>query len=490
MFVVMATSEVSPLARTGGLGEVVGALASAHRGAGLDVAVVVPGYSAVHAAARVERRPWRLQVTVGGERIDFGVGRTALPDGTPVFTVEHEAFFRRPELYGDHGGEYADNARRFTFFSRAVLALLERLGSPDILHAHDWQTALLPAFLRADIDRYPWLRGTRTVLTLHNLGYQGSFPSSDWSMLDLDAGWYRFDTLEAWGRLNFLKGGISFADAVTTVSPTYAAEIRTPEHGFGLDGALRHRGDDLVGILNGIDPEDWDPQRDPALPAPFSAEDLGGKQTCREALQREMGLHPDPEPLLCGLVARLVSQKGIDLILESWPDLMARPLQLLVLGRGEPRLEEALRFAALGHPGQASVAIGFDEGLARRIEAGADVFLMPSLYEPCGLNQLYSLRYGTLPLARATGGLQDSIIDVGEDPAHGTGFKFGPPDRPSFLHAIDRTLAHRASRDRWRTTVRRAMAADFSWTRSAQRYREVYEAVRQRRPIGPLRGHL
>ncbi len=478
MFVVMATSEVAPLARTGGLGDVLGALPPALRQHGVEVAVIMPCYNAVLQTGRKsELLPWTLRVPLSDRIVTASVRRFHLDDGTPVYAIENDVYFARPEIYGPAGGAYADNAERFAFFSRAVLAAIEWIGRPDIVHCHDWPTGLVPAFLHADSSRYAELTPIRTALTIHNLGYQGDFWHLDWHLLNLDWRYFRFDAIEAWGRINYLKAGISFADAITTVSPTYAREIQTPELGQGLDGALRARTGALTGILNGVDYSEWSPEHDPHIASPYSAKDLNGKAICKSALQDVFRLPRDARAPLLGIVTRLAEQKGLDLLLQVAAAIAERGSQLVVVGRGDRHYERELSALAAAHPRNIGVQIAFDNTLAHQVEAGSDLFLMPSRYEPCGLNQMYSLRYGTIPVVRATGGLDDSVIDVDAEPGSGTGFKFGPYSSTAFLSAIDRALACYADAKRWQPLVRRAMQADFSWNRSARAYIAVYEKL-------------
>lgn len=433
---------------------------------------------ALRSGYKLQDTGWKVEVPVSSRLEEGHILRTSIGDGVSVYLVRADRYFDRPALYGEQGQAYPDNAERFVFFSRAILALAEFLGLPDICHVHDWHTALVPAFLRADGARYPWADKTRTVLTIHNLAYQGDFWPLDWHLLNLDDRYFSFDALEAWGRINFLKGGISFADAITTVSPTYAREIQTPEYGCGLDAVLRYRQNRVVGILNGVDLEAWDPRRDPFLPEHYGPGDTAGKRVCKQKLLETLGFEAEVQAPLAGVVARLVEQKGIDLLIEAIPALVARGVPLVVLGQGDPKWEEALRRRHTEYPGRVAVRIAFDETLAHQIEAGADLFLMPSRFEPCGLNQMYSQLYGTIPIVHATGGLADSVIDADEHPRRGTGFCFRPCTRQAFLSALDRALRWYADPVRWQSLVSRAMRQDFSWDRPAERYHELYERLR------------
>jgi starch synthase len=377
-------------------------------------------------------------------------------------------------VYGERGGEYGDNAERFALLSRAALASPAALGRrPRIVHANDWQTGLVPWLLRHEHAHDPALAGAKSVFTIHNLAYQGVFPKQVLPFIGLPWDVFHLDAMEFYDQVSFMKAGLTFADALTTVSPTYAREVLTPQEGAGLDPLLRHRRDALHGILNGIDVAEWDPVRDPHLPAHYSARDLAGKGACKASLQRELGLPVRPDVPLVGIVSRLADQKGVDLVVASVPQIVLREAQLVVLGTGSHAYEEAFRRAAAAHPAQVAARIGFDEGLAHRIEAGADVFLMPSRYEPCGLNQMYSLRYGTVPVVRAVGGLEDTVEDF-DGWNRGTGFKFRDYAPGALLLALRRALEAWRDQRAWRALVLRGMAQDFSWDRSARGYEALY----------------
>lgn len=477
MRVVMASSEASPLAKTGGLADVVGALPGALRRLGVDVSVVLPAFRGCRERSDAKPTGLELRVPLAGGFVAAQVERGTLPDGTVVDLIRHDPYFDRDEVYGDAGGDYPDNAARFAFFSRAVLALLAQSGPPDVLHCHDWQSALAAAFLRADAHRYPSLARCRTVLTVHNLGYQGFFPASEWPLLDLDDRFYSPAFFEFWHHIDYLKAGLLFADALTTVSRRYAAEICTPEFGHGLEGVLRERREVLHGILNGVDYGEWSPHSDRHLPARYSAGDLAGKAVCKRALQEELGLAVRPStPLLC-MVTRLVEQKGIDLLIAIGAALAARDVQLAVLGTGDKRFEQALRELAALHPDRIAVGFGFREDLAHLMQAGSDVLLMPSRYEPCGLNQIYALRYGTVPVVRATGGLDDTVEDYNPALGSGTGFKFAPYEAAALLGAIDRARGWYGRPRQWRQLMDNGMRSDFGWDRSAREYAELYRSL-------------
>jgi starch synthase len=371
-----------------------------------------------------------------------------------------QPLYDRAGIYGTAGGDYPDNHIRFAVLCQAALGVARSVFRPDVFHAHDWQAGLLPVYLRESLALDPTFFGVRCVLTIHNLGYQGNFPAPAIADLGLDRRLFHSEGLEFFGRLNFLKAGIIWADAVNAVSPTYAREIQTPEFGFGLDGLLRARASKLSGILNGVDYQEWNPETDRYLPANYSARDLSGKRACKRALLEEMGLPVEEDQPLIGIVSRFAHQKGMDLVAGILPLAGAA---LVVLGSGEAPLESAFRSLAAGYPDRIAARIGYDEGLAHRIEAGADMFLMPSRYEPCGLNQIYSLRYGTVPIVRATGGLEDTVKDH-------TGFKF----LDHLEGAMGAAIEAFQNRETWAARMRRGMAQNFSWDASAVEYQRLY----------------
>jgi starch synthase len=478
MHVLMAASEVVPYAKTGGLGDVLGALPRALQRLGVEVSIVMPAYRAIDVERfGLQRTAWTLDVPVSRQTVHAGVLRTTLDGGVSVYCIDAPQYFGRQFLYGTTDGPYLDNAERFAFFSRAILALTEHVGAPDILHCHDWQAALAPVFLRADAARYPTLAAVRTVMTIHNLGYQGLFWHFDWHLLNLDWKYFTPAFLEFYGKINYLKGGIVCADAVTTVSPTYAREIQTPEFGHGLDGVLVAQRHTLSGILNGVDYDDWSPERDRFIAAPYTAGDRGGKVVCKADLQATMQLPVDPKVPLIGIVSRLAGQKGFDLIAAIAPQLLRKRVQLVVLGSGDAPYETLVQQLARKYPKQVAVRVAFDNALAHKIEAGSDMFLMPSRYEPCGLNQIYSLRYGTIPIVRATGGLEDTIIHFDPHSGAGTGFKFAEYAPAALLACIEAALQTYRRPKAWAALMGNAMRADFSWDRSAAAYAQLYRQV-------------
>lgn len=465
--IVFAASEVAPFSKTGGLGDVAGALPEALSRLGHDVMVVTPLYGTIDRRAH---GIWPTTASVLGCPLHERV----LPCGTRVVFVENEGFFGRGGIYNEGGYDYGDNPLRFGFFCRALLQVPGAMGfgTPDVLHLNDWQTGLAALESSRQKGRRPGF--TRTVFTIHNLGYQGVFDKR--FMDELQIGWDAFTPwgLEFYDQINFMKAGLAFSDTLTTVSPTYSREIQGTEQGFGLDGMLRDRADRLVGILNGVDYREWNPESDPHLPARYGPSDLAGKRRCRSSLLEEMGIEDRPGMMLLGVVSRLAHQKGLDILLQALEGLMARNVALVVLGSGEWKYEHGLKMAEAGHPGRISVRLGYDNGLAHRIEAGADGFLMPSLYEPCGLNQMYSLKYGTVPIVRATGGLVDTVIDATVPGTVGTGFRFQDFDSGALLDAVDRAARAFAHEARWEEIRRWGMEQDFSWDASARRYVEAY----------------
>lgn len=478
MRVVMLTAEAFPYAKTGGLADVLAALPQALAARGVEVTVVLPAYRGALAAVGAVERLGRIRAPVASRMEPAEILRVP---GAPVPTIFVHAprYFDRPHLYGPPGGDYPDNAERFVFFCRAALEWLRTLATPpDVLHAHDWQAALAPTFLRATAILYPELARLRTVQTIHNLAYQGRFWAADWHLLNVDPRYFVAESLEFYGFINFLKGGLVFADALTTVSPRYAAEIQTQELGEGLDGVVRARAGRLRGILNGIDYRVWNPATDTALPARYDVAHLEGKAACKAALQAELGLQPDPTAPLLAMITRLASQKGVDVVLAAAPTVLAESTaQLAVLGAGDPGLEAGLRQLAASFPGRVGLRLGYDEPLAHRIEAGADIFVMPSRYEPCGLNQLYSLRYGTVPVVHDTGGLHDTVEPVETERGTGTGLLFAPCTADALLGALREALALYAEPQAWRHIVANGMRQDFSWERSAAEYAALYATL-------------
>jgi len=486
--ILFVTAEVTPFARTGGLGDVTGALPTVLAALGHDVRVVMPLYQTVRDRAfSLTQTVEDLQVPlVFGNRtarvwqsqLDGQDGQREQAAAVPVYFLEQDDLFARPGLYGDESGDYPDNAFRFVFFCRAALALAERLEwFPHVYHCHDWHTGLVPAFLRHLPELDPRLSAAAILFTIHNLAYQGRFPAWAFGITGLPLSLFQPSGVEFFGAVNFMKAGLQYADQLCTVSPSYAEEICTPEFGFGLDGVLRDRRAAFTGILNGADYQAWNPETDPFIAARYSATDLHGKVACKIDLLRAYGLPEDPVPPLLGMVSRLVDQKGVDLLAEALERLLALDLRLVILGSGDARYEQRFTELAQMYPERVGVRLGFDDSLAHQIQAGSDCMLMPSRYEPCGLTQLYSLRYGTIPIVRATGGLKDTVVPFDPATGQGTGFVFQEPSAAALLEAVRTAVAVSADREAWQWLMRNAMAQDFSWARSAVRYLHLYRRI-------------
>ncbi len=484
MKILIASSEVAPFAKTGGLADVVGALPRQLQQLGHEIAVFMPAWSCIHQHGEFfERTNIHFKIPLGVNLCDGTMLKGHLPDSNVVvYAIEQKDFYHRAELYGENGTDYPDNCERFVFFCRSVLEAIRILDwQPDLIHANDWQTGMLPALLKTELAGTLPYENIATLLTIHNLAYQGNFWHWDMLLTGLNWKYFNWKQMEFFGQLNLLKTGIVFADAINTVSPTYAAEIQTAEHGCGLEGVLRSRSNVLSGILNGIDNSDWNPATDSHLAVNFDRDSWHqGKAACKAALQQQRGLAQDGNLPLIGIIGRLAVQKGWSLILpvmESW--LGRSNAQWIVLGTGQPEYHEALEYLANRFPDSLSLELGFSDELAHRIESAADIFLMPSRYEPCGLNQQYSLAYGTIPVVRATGGLADTVVDTrAETIRNGTANGFSFPDFS--VEQLDATLqraveTYRDHSDIWSQLVNNAMRQDWTWTASARKYERLYE---------------
>lgn len=481
MRVAFASSEVVPFAKTGGLADVAGSLPRVLTKLGHELTVFLPKYKVVSAQRHhLVKRPERIAVPLG-QRVEEGELWERGLDGVRVIFLGHEGFYGREGLYQERGEEYPDNAERFIFLSRGVLEALRALGwAPDIIHCNDWQTSLVPAYLKTVYRKEPLFAAVSTILTIYNLGFQGLFPAETFALTGLPPELFTPRGMEFWGKVNFLKAGLVYADLLTTVSGRYSQEIQTPEFGYGLDSLLRERTADLFGILNGVDYQDWNPRTDPYLVANYSFQDLKGKAACKRDLQEVMGLPPREDVPLLGVISRLAYQKGIDLIAKIAEDLLALDLQLVLLGRGEVEMERAFQGLQQEFPEKVGVRIGSDIPLSHKIEAGADILLMPSRYEPCGLTQMYSLAYGTIPVVRATGGLDDAITPFDPITGEGNGFKFPHADPEELLQTIRRAIALFRQKVLWTRLVQNAMATDFSWERPAKEYVRLYRVALDR----------
>ena len=467
--VLMVASEANPFAKTGGLADVIGSLPAELAALGDEVAVVMPRYRTVKVES-VSRIYDVLPVWLNNKRYDAQL-MTATERGVPFYFVDCPLLFDREGLYGDAAGDFPDNAVRFAAFSRAALSVMRFVFRPQVVHCHDWQSALVPVYMRTLFDRDPTFIGIRCLFTIHNLGYQGLFPKETLADIGLDGSVFDPEHLEFFGRLNYMKGGLVYSDYLSTVSHGYAHEIQTPEYGFGLDGVLRARAERLLGILNGVDYQEWSPETDQFIAAHYSTDDLTGKQVCKRDLLNEFGLPSEAidRPLI-GIVSRFTSQKGFDLIAQAAAQLASEELNLVALGSGDPDYEQLFRDLAAVHPGTIAVKFGYNNPLAHKIEAGSDMFLMPSRYEPCGLNQIFSLRYGTVPIVRATGGLDDTIDSS-------TGFKFTDYTGQALLGTVHEALAAYANREQWTTMMVRGMQKDYSWKASAGEYSRLYREM-------------
>ena len=474
MRILFAASEAVPFAKTGGLADVAGSLPPALASLGHDVRVVMPRYQRVDPVRFNLKHIATYYVPLGTwkERCDILQGR--MGGNVTVYFVNKDIYYNRPELYRTVRADYPDNAERFTFFSRAVLELCRAVGfSPDIIHAHDWQTGLVPFYLKKVYRENELFNGTKTVFTVHNLGYQVLF--WHWDLRLIGAGWdvFKPEGIEFYGNISLLKAGLVYSDIVTTVSATYSREIQTPEYGHGLDGVLSKRSDDLFGIVNGIDYREWNPAQDRDIVQRYTASRLAGKSVCKEALQKRIGLPLSDAPLI-GMVTRLTGQKGLDILVEALPKLIALGARIVIQGTGEEQYHRILAGAGSRYPKQMRVLLQFDEATARAIYAGCDMFLMPSRYEPCGLGQMIAFRYGSVPIVRKTGGLADTVIPYNPKTGRGTGFVFKEYKAEALAACLKGALAVYRDKKKWASLMKAGMKQDFSWERSAKEYVKLY----------------
>ena len=476
--VLFLSSEVAPFAKTGGLADVSGSLPKALKTLGLDIRVALPYYRMVKDGSfEVEILCKNIETPVGKDLLRDDVYATSIDGNIPVYLINKDEYFDRGALYGTPRGDYFDNLERFVFFCKTVFLLCRKIDfGPDIIHCNDWQTGLVPAYLRSRYRSTPLFSQTASLFTIHNLAYQGLFSREKFDVTGLPTEFFNPDGIEFWGKINLLKCGVIFANSINTVSRKYSREIQTRDFGHGLDGVLRMRKRDLFGIANGVDYAEWNPKTDPLIAANYDAKDLSGKAKCKEDLLGEFNLPGElgDRPII-GVISRLVSQKGFDLLAEIIDDLMKKDLGLVILGTGDREYERLFLQIAERHPRKAGVRIAYDNTLAHKIEAGADMFLMPSRYEPCGLNQIFSLKYGTVPIVRATGGLDDTIVDYQSNTGRGTGFKFRCYRPEDLLRRIADSLLVYQNRERWKKIMLQGMKADFSWKRSAAAYVKLYK---------------
>ncbi len=481
MKIVFAASECVPFSKTGGLADVVGALPPAIAALGHDVTVYLPKYRQTKMAPDSSTVIRSITVPFDDRYRFCSVIDGGTHSGVKFYFIDYPPYFDRDALYGTPLGDYRDNAERFALYSRAVLEAAKILGPPDIIHCHDWQSALIPILLRSMYADDPALHDAAVVFTIHNIGYQGLFPPDTLPLLMLPWDLFTIAKLEFYGKVNVLKGALVFSDFVTTVSRRYSQEIQTSEYGFGLEGVLRARAGTVNGILNGVDYDEWSPEKDQFIVAHYSPPDLNGKAKCKQDLLSEFGVNAETRLPVIGIVSRFAAQKGFDLISQVADRLAREDMIVVALGTGDKEYEDLFRRLNKQFPQKFAVKIAYDNKLAHKIEAGSDMFLMPSRYEPCGLNQIYSLKYGTVPVVRATGGLDDTIENWDPAARKGTGFKFTDYTGEALLATIRAALQAYQDRAGWQTLMRNGMAKDFSWTASAREYVRVYERVRQLR---------
>lgn len=476
--IATVASELVPLAKTGGLADVTGTLARIYNQAGHSSLAVLPAYQAIPALSRLERAGLELEVPVGKgiERVGILVSHD-IP-GVPIYLIDHPSFGGRSGLYGTPEGDYPDNAFRFILFARAALELIDRLSvGPDIIHCHDWQTGLVPVYLRHLYQGRPSLHSAKAVFTIHNLAFQGLFPPEEMLTAGLPWSLFNIDGLEFYGKMNFLKGGVAAADHLTTVSPTYAREILTPECGCGLHGFLSILKNQLTGIINGIDYAQWNPQSDSLIPARYGPGNFGNKLVAKRVIGKRFSLEKAAERPLLGLVTRLSAQKGLDILIEALPQLLELDVNLVLLGTGDVDYHRKFGELRKIHEGRLGVLTGFDDPTAHLIYAGSDIFLMPSRYEPCGLGQLIALRYGAIPVVRQTGGLADTIRDYRDGLPDANGFAFSEFTPSALVSTVARALTIYDQKSLWNALVSRAMILDFSWESSARQYLELFQRM-------------
>ncbi len=484
MHIAFVASECVPFSKTGGLADVVGALPRALASLGHQVSVYLPRYRQTKLAdpQSVVRS---ITVPFDDQYRFASVVNAGNSGGVRCYFVDYPPYFDREALYGTSAGDYPDNAERFALFSRAVLEASKILGVPHVFHCHDWQSALVPVMLRTLYAEDPAFQDVATVFTIHNMGYQGLFPSDILPLLMLPWDLLTISKMEFFGQVNFLKGALVFSDYITTVSKKYSQEIQTTEFGFGLEGVLRNRAATVTGILNGVDYEEWSPQTDKFAATKYSPQDLSGKRQCKQELLNAFGVpHADLKLPVIGIVSRFAAQKGFDLIAQIMDRLAREEMIVTALGAGDKPYEEMFQRLAKQFPNKIAVKVAYDNAIAHKIEAGADMFLMPSRYEPCGLNQIYSLKYGTVPIVRATGGLDDTIEPWDARTGKGTGFKFTEYNGEALLATIKQALVAYRDQSSWQTLMRNGMSRDFSWGASAREYGKIYERARQPRANG------
>ncbi len=482
--VLIASTEAVPFAKTGGLADVIGALPGEIANQGADVRVVLPKYQSIDDKKfSLKKVGEPFEVPMAGEMAQVVVKQGKCPSCKgKVYFIECDKYFDREGLYQENGQDYPDNDQRFALFSRAVIEMLKVIDyRPDVIHCNDWQTGLIPAYLRTIYGTDDFYRGISTVMTIHNIAYQGIFNHDTMERIGLPRDIFTPDGVEYWGHVSYLKAGIVYSDLVSTVSPTYAKEIQTSEeYGRGMEGLLASRGADIYGILNGIDYTIWNPKKDKMISSNYDRSDLRGKSRNKKNLQKDLDMDSSKDPII-GIIGRLTDQKGFDLIASAMDQLMSMDMQMVILGTGEPHYHQMLQELADKYQGKLSVNLCFDDELAHKIYAGADMFLMPSKFEPCGLGQMIALQYGTMPIVHHTGGLADSIIDYTEDPNQGNGFMFREYTVDSMMDAVSRAMDTYSNKRKWNSIIKECMAVDFSWKASASKYMELYNVAAGKR---------
>lgn len=478
MKILIVSSEVFPFAKVGGLADVAGSLSKSLVSLGCDARVIMPLYGCVDREKfGLVKEKANIRHPLTGVMRSFDLFSCKI-SGTTVYFIENKEYFSRDEIYGGQSGDCPDNASRFSFFSKAALAAIKELDfKPDIIHCNDWQSALIPFYLKFKLVKDSFYKGIKVLFTIHNMAYQGLFEKKVMKKVGIPASFFNIDGVEFHGKLNFMKAGLVYSDAVSTVSPRYAEEIMTPEYGYGLEGALKGRREDVYGILNGVDYSIWSPGSDNFLKENFDTDSLEKKTECKKDLLKQVDLSISPDKPLLGSVTRLVEQKGMDLLANITDRIVQLGAGVVMLGQGGQNYNNVFRSLAEKYPENVSVSIEFNEELAHKIEAGCDIFLMPSRYEPCGLNQMYSIKYGTIPVVRATGGLDDAIIDFDKNRKRGNGFKFGPAGEEAFFEAIQRAVSCYKDRGLWRKLMVQAMSYDYSWEHSTKEYIQLYKRI-------------
>ena len=482
MRIAVVAAEITPWAKAGGLADVIGALPGALKNAGADPVLILPGYRSIVSKLAPKPVAENLELQMGQGREKFSVLRAQGQGGVPMYLVSHTGFFDRDGVYGERGKDYPDNLARYIFFGRAAAMVAAEFVHPDVVHAHDWHAAVMPIVMRADPELAEKLRSAVSVFTIHNLAFQGICEQADYPLLGIPWAHFTIDGLEFYGRVNLMKGAVVLSDGSSTVSPTYAHEVTNdPELGFGMEGVLRHKGERFVGILNGADYLEWSPASDRLIAATYTPQRPQGKRTCKRDLLAAAKLPPREGAPVVGMVSRMTSQKGFDLLRDALARVMELDLQLVMLASGDPQMEEFFREEERKHPDKLRVLLQFDNTLAHKIQAGSDAFLMPSRFEPCGLTQMYALKYGTAPVVRATGGLRDTVTEFEPQNGTGNGFVFQPYRAENLVAALARMAAVFKNPAQWQRLVDNCFACDFSWERAARNYVQWFEQLRAAR---------